>query len=90
MSENNASEPDNSVDRDQQLEAVIADYIRDCEIGTTSTGRAPFRADSVLKTIEQVIHFEGLVISDRSVETRLRNSIEEKKRNVSLCLLSGS
>ena len=34
MSENNASQPDNSEERDQQLEAVIADYIRACETGT--------------------------------------------------------
>ena len=34
MSENNVSQPDNNADRDQQLEAVIADYIRACETGT--------------------------------------------------------
>ena len=34
MSDSNASQPDNNADRDQQLEAVIADYIRSCETGT--------------------------------------------------------
>ena len=34
MSDKNASQPDNSDDRDQQLEAIIADYIRACETGT--------------------------------------------------------
>ncbi len=34
MSENNAPQPDHSDDRDQQLEAVIADYIRACETGS--------------------------------------------------------
>ena len=34
MSENNAPQPDNSEERDQQLEAVIADYIRACETGS--------------------------------------------------------
>ncbi len=34
MSENNAPQPDNSEERDQRLEAVIADYIRACETGS--------------------------------------------------------
>ncbi len=34
MSDNNAPQPDKSEERDQQLEAVIADYIRACETGT--------------------------------------------------------
>ena len=34
MSDNNAPQPDNDADRDQQLEAVIAEYIRACETGT--------------------------------------------------------
>ena len=42
MSDNNAQKPDNSADRDQQLEAVIADYIRACETGT-----APNRSEII-------------------------------------------
>ena len=34
MSEDNASQPDKDADRDQQLEAIIADYIRACETGS--------------------------------------------------------
>ncbi len=34
MSDSNAQKPDNNADRDQQLEAVIADYIRACETGS--------------------------------------------------------
>ena len=34
MSDNNAPQPDDDADRDQQLEAVIAEYIRECETGT--------------------------------------------------------
>ena len=34
MSDNNAAQPEDGADRDQQLEAVIADYIRACETGT--------------------------------------------------------
>ena len=34
MSDNNAPQPENNADSDQQLEVVIADYIRACETGT--------------------------------------------------------
>ena len=46
MSENNAPQPENNADSDQQLEVVIADYIRACE-----TGSAPNR-NEILKRFQ--------------------------------------
>ena len=39
MPESTLTKPDDDADRDQQLEAVIADYIRACESGTSPDRR---------------------------------------------------